>query len=275
MDTPKNFAPFEMWPEYDWIAAFPAICKREWVEGANRAVRWSLWPLTFEMQVGDTEPDLMAPGRLRRPRVVRWNRLARTDVPPGWHETKFPWRVDAYHKMGPDYRAKWRKNPRRDLKLWLERHNNKTHTIEPISIDEYRDAYKKSLTFKKVGSEQVDGMVAKYGKTPFELVGVRNKATGEIIAGTALLYSPAYNVSMREAPFILDEARRTYAMTALMDYWFDLSLKRGTELQYVSYLSHEGSPKEWAGFSAFKRQFGLTEIAYPPILWRVVGGKIF
>ncbi len=275
MEIPKNFAPYEMWPEYDWLATLPPICQREWVEGENRAVRWSLWPITLEVQVGDTEPDLNAPGRLKRPRIVRWNRVNRTDVPKGWHTTKYPWRIDAYHELSPEYHTTWNKSSRRDLKLWLERHNNKTHTIEPLSIEEFRAAYKKSLTYKKIGGQQLACFLAKYNPETFELIGVRNKTTGKIIAGTALLYSPTRNISMREVPFILPEARECFAMTALIDYWFARSLARGTALQYFSYFSHAGTPKSWEGFSAFKRQFGIVEVAYPPMLWRVVGGKLW
>lgn len=272
MEIPKDFAPYEMWPEYDWLATLPSVCEREWVPGNTRGVRWSLWPLTFEMHVGDTEPDLTAPGRLRRPRVVRWRRVQRTDVPPGWHATKHPWRVDAYHELASDYRSRWNKSSRRDLRLWNERHNNITHVIEPISLSEYESAYKKSLTYKKIGGDQLGILSAKDGP---ELWGVRDKATGTIIAGTALHYSPTYNMSMREAPFIHAEARKCFAMTGLVDFWFARSLERGIKLQYFSYFSYPGGPKSWVGFSAFKRQFGITEVAYPPMLWRVVGGKIF
>ncbi len=88
-------------------------------------------------------------------------------------------------------------------------------------------------------------------------------------------YCPTYKSSMREGPFILPEARECFAMTGLMDFWFARSLGRGVELQVFSYFAHAGAPKEFAGFSAFKRQFGVVEVAYPPMLWRVVGGRIF
>lgn len=275
MEIPKDFAPYEMWPEYDWLATLPPICEREWVKGENSAVRWSLWPLTFEAHVGDTEPDLGAPGRLARPRIIRWNRVSRTDVPAGWHTTHYPWRVDAYHALSPEYRTKWNKSSRRDLKLWLERHHNKTHTIEPISIDEFRTAYKQSLTYEKIRGHQLRNLEVKYNPERFELIGVRNHATGTIIAGTTLLYSKTRSISMREAPFIHAEARDCFAMTALMDYWFTQSLARGTRLQYFSYFSHAGTPKNWEGFSTFKRQFGIVEVPYPPMLWRMAGGKLF
>jgi hypothetical protein len=80
---------------------------------------------------------------------------------------------------------------------------------------------------------------------------------------------------MRECPFILPEARKCFAMTGLIAYWFDRSLARGIELQIFSYFAHPGTPKGWEGFSAYKKHFGVTEVSYPPVLWRLAGGKIF
>jgi len=264
-----------MWPEYNWLANPVSICAREWVPQNPRGIRWSLWPLTFEMHIGDQEPDLRTGGALARPRVVRWLRVHRTDTPRGWHQGTHPWRVDAYHTLGPDYVSKWNKSSRRDLRLWQEKHAGKTHTIEPVSWADYEAAYRNSTVIKKIGDEQLKSLGRKIGPGGPELWGVRDLANGKIVAGTALHYSPTYKSSMREGPFILPEARDCFAMTGLMDFWFSSSLARGVELQVFSYFAHPGTPKDYAGFSAFKRQFGIIEVAYPPHLWRLVGGKIF
>jgi hypothetical protein len=274
MDMPKNFVPHELWPEYNWVLNPPNLCRREVVPNVQRGIRWSLGPITLEMHAGDEEPRLDTGGKLARPRIVRWNRVRRTDVPAGWHEARHPWRVDAYHTLAPDYAARWNKSSRRDLRLWKDNFLDKTHRIEPVSWHEYETAYRKSLVFKKIGDEQMQALGRRYAAGGPELWGVRNGA-GQVIAGTAIHHSPTYKSSMREGPFILPEARDCFAMTGLMDFWFDRSLSRGVELQVFSYFNHAGTPKDWAGFSAFKRQFGITEVAYPPMLWRIVGGKLF
>lgn len=275
MQYPKNFVPFETWPEYNWVVNPPDICAREAVPQNPCGIRWSLWPFTFEEHISDEEPRLNTGGKLARPRLVSWKRVQRTDIPKGWHSGKHPWRVDAYHVLGPDYQTKWNKSSRRDLRLWKQHHLNITHRIDPISWEEYQSAYRKSLTVKKIGAEQLEALGRRVAAGGPELFGVRNIQTGEISAGTAIHYSPTYKSSMREGPFILPGARECFAMTGLMDFWFDYSLKRGVELQMFSYFNHPGSPKGWEGFSAFKRQFGIVEVAYPPLLWRIVGGKIF
>ncbi len=275
MDTPSNFVPHEMWPEYEWVANPPSICARERVPNAPCGIRWSLWPITFEEHIGDEEPDVKTGGALARPRLVSWKRVRRTDAPAGWSVGAHPWRVDAYHVLLPDYAARWNKSSRRDLRLWRQNFLDKTHRIEQISWGEYREAYKKSIVGKKIGTDQLMQLGRKIRPGGPELWGVRNIRSGEIIAGTAMHYSPAYKSSMREAPFILPEARLCHAMTGLMDHWFARSQVLGIELQVFSYFAHPGAPKDWEGFSAFKRQFGVAEVAYPPVLYRFVWGKIF
>jgi hypothetical protein len=207
--------------------------------------------------------------------MVSWKRVHRTDAPKGWHAAKYPWRVDAYHALGPGYQTKWNKSSRRDLRLWQRDFLNKTHRIDAIPWSEFEAAYRKSITYKKIGGEQMAALRRKIKDNGPELFGVRNIQTGEIIAGTAIHYSPTHKSSMREGPFILPEARECFAMTGLMEYWFELSLKRGVELQQFSYFAHPGVPNTWEGFSAFKRQFGITEVAYPPILYKFVLGKLW
>ena len=275
METPSNFVPHEMWPEYDWLANPPDICAKEHVPKNPCGIRWSLWPFTFEEHIGDQEPDVATGGTLARPRLVSWKRVRRTDIPKGWHSGKHPWRVDAYHALLPDYASRWNKSSRRDLRLWRQNFLNKTHRIEQISWDEYSRAYKKSLVVKRIGTDQLASLGRKIGPEGPELWGVRNIQSQEIVAGTAMHYSPTHKSSMREGPFILPEARDCFAMTGLMDHWFAHSLERDIELQVFSYFAHAGTHKSWEGFSAFKRQFGITEVAYPPVLWRFVWGKIF
>ncbi len=275
MDTPSNFVPHEMWPEYDWLANPPDICAKEHVPKNPCGIRWSLWPFTFEEHIGDEEPNLKTGGRLARPRLVSWKRARRTDTPQGWRSGRHPWRIDAYHILGPKYADAWHSSARRHLKQWKSSHLGKTHAIEKISWQEYASAYKKSTVAKKIGSELLMALGRRHALGGPELYGVRDLETGSIIAGTAIHHSPTRKTSMREAPFMLMQARDSHAMTGLVDFWFELSLKREARYLTFSYFAHPGTKKDWDGFSAFKRQFGVTEVPYPPLLWRFASGKLF
>ncbi len=274
-----------MWPEYIHLAMPRTVCAREEVGGGQtgnpKGIRWSLWPLTFEEYVSDREPAIDDSGKLARNRVMMWKRLHDGPAPKGWYKlSKNPWRVDGFVELTPDtdYKTGWYKQARRDLRLWEEKFLNKGYSIEPVSLEEYERAYKKSTVMRKVGFDPLQILRRKYatkvGRENMALWGVRNKR-GEIIAGINLRFSPTYNSTKYECPFILLEAKHVYAMTALVDHWFKESLKRGVTLLVFSCFWHKGEPKSWKAFSLFKSHFGPQLVAYPPTLWRFVRGKLF
>jgi len=282
---PKNFVPPEMWPEYVHIAMPRSVCAREEVGGKQtgdpKGIRWSIWPLTFEEYITDSEPAIDNSGVLARNRAVMWKRLHDGPVPKGWHKlSNLPWRVDGFVELTPDtdYKAGWYKQARRDLRMWEEKFLNKGYTIEPVSLDEYGRAYKKSTVMRKVGFDPLQILrrkhAAQIGRDTMALWGVRNKR-GDIIAGINLRFSPTYNSATYECPFILPEAKKVYAMTALIDLFFNESQKRGVSLLVFNSFWSKGEPKSWKAFSLFKSHFGPQYVAYPPTLWRFVRGKLY
>ncbi len=279
---PAGFMPPEAWPEYETLALPRSPSKRESVGNNPKGIRWGVWPIYFEEYTTDTEPDMTASqsGDLAYNRAIAWNRISRTDIPAGWRVfSKQSWRVDGFVELKPgeDYTVHWHHQTRRNLRLWKSRHENKTHRIEPITMDEYRAAYKQSTVKKKIGDDPLNILERKqaimrnleHRKT----WGVRNISTGNIIAGISLCHSPTFNSSAYESPFILPEARHTFAMTALIDHWYAESMRRGLRYQVYNSFWQPGAPKDWKNFSTFKAQFNPTCVAYPPTLWRFKGGK--
>ena len=274
--------PPEMWPEYVHIAMPRTVCAREEAGTNPKGVRWSLWPLTFEEYITDREPVINNAGALARNRAVMWKRQHDGPVPKGWRKlSNLPWRVDGYVELAPgaDYKAGWYKQARRDLRLWEENFLDKGYRIESVPLQEYASAYAKSTVRKKVGLDPLEILqrkcAAHAGGDIMQLFGVRNTASREIVAGIALLYSPTFNSSKYECPFILPEAKKIYAMTALINHWFTQSLKRGVTVLVFSCFWHKGEPKSWKAFSLFKSHFGPVQVAYPPTLWKFVRGKLF
>lgn len=281
---PPGLLPPEVWPEYEALALPRPPCKREMVGSDPSGVRWGVWPIYFEEYISDTEPDLSAAehGPLAYNRAIAWKRIARRDIPAGWHELSTQaWRIDGFAELlaGVDYRAAWHAQTRRNLRLWEKRHKDTTHRIEPIGMEEYRAAYQKSTVRKKIGNDALAILERKHAvmrNTEHRKTwGVRNIQSGEIIAGLSLCHSPTFNSSAYESPFILPEARHTFAMTALIDHWYQESMQRGTRYQVYNAFWQPGSPRDWKNFSAFKSQFSPTCIAYPPTLWRFKAGKFF
>ncbi len=283
---PQNFAPPEMWPEYFHIAMPRSVCAREEVGGKKtgdpKGIRWSFWPLTFEEYITDSEPSVDNSGTLARNRVMMWKRLRDGPVPKGWHKlSSLPWRVDGYVELTPDtdYKVGWYKQARRDLRLWEEKFLNHGYTIEPVSFDEYERTYKKSTVAKKIGLDALEVVERKHDEDIYRdntnIFGVRNTVSRELVAGIIILYSPTHNSSKYECPFILPEAKKIYAMTALINHWFTESLKRSVTLLVFSCFWNKGEPKNWKAFSLFKSHFGPRLVAYPPTLWKFVRGKLY
>ena len=261
----------------------PALCSREEVGVNPRGIRWSLWPITLEDYTGDVEPDmtLSRQGLLARPRFMAWKRLRRTDIPNSWRQmSKKTWRIDGVMLLasGQDYTARWHKNARRELRLFKESLASGVCRIERILWEDYVASYHQSLIAKRVDTERLRSLEYKLAypdtKEHIELWGVRN-ATGKIIAGSAIIYSPTYQGSTHFAPFILPEARMLYAATGLMDHWFAQTRERGYRFAMTTNFWFKGLPKKWKGFSEFKSHFGFRYIIYPPILYKFVWGKIF
>lgn len=279
-EVPDNFAPPEAWEEFGTLMYPPEICAREDVQGG---IRWSLWPLTFEQYISDAEPDLekSKTGKLARNRVIAWRRIrAESPKPNDWMQfSKKSWRIDGYHKLeSGDYLSVWNKNARRDARLWRDT-LGELYNVEEIPFEEFKAAYLKSTVAKKFGTSLLEVLERKMElpqvSAQIKLWGARNIKTGQIIAGTAAHYSAARRSSVRECPFILQEARQTFAMTGLVDHWFAHSQKNGTQLLLFTCFWQKGEPAGWHGFSEFKSHFGLSYVAYPPLLTRFVRGKFF
>ncbi len=278
-DTPEGYAPPEAWPEFGHEAIPLDLCRTERVGTNPQGLRWALGPLVFEQYTSDKEPNLTesASGALARPRTIMWDRITQREIPKGWYEPSHrPRRTDGYHALRPGYITRWHKSAQRKLHTWQSEYLDSKYEIEEIPFKEYRKAYLESSIAKKYGTDHLSVLEKKLtlpsGKH-IVLWGVRNKTSSQLIAGMGALYSPTYQSSMREAPFILEEAKHCHAMTGLMDHWFAKSLKQGTKLLVFTHFKQKGDPKKWSGFSDFKSHFVTGYVHNPPTLYRLRGGK--
>lgn len=278
---PDFLVPPENWPEYGTVAMPETICSREEVNAGIFGIRWGLWPFFFEEYIGQKEPDLSkTTGRLGYVRTALWKRLHDGPVPKGWWAPRrTPWRIDAFYRLHPGYVEDWQKNPRREVRVWNESVAEGRFRIEEIPFEEFKAAYNTSTVARKIGSELcrvLERKLAMPACAPhIVLWGARDLTTGRIIAGTAAIFSPTHKASIRECPFMLAEARGTFAPTGLIDHWYQEALRRDTQVVQFANFYQKGEPKSWKGFSEFKSHFGATLVHYPPTLVRFVPGKIF
>ncbi len=281
-EVPADFVHPELWPEYGALFRPVGMCAREEVGSNPRGIRWSLWPITFEEYVGDSEPKLHNAdhGALTRNRAVMWKRIHTAVVPAGWRSmSRETWELDAFCRIAPgeDYTQKWSPTARRDLKRW-NRHQD-THTTEEVSFEEYKKAYRKGTVFFKLGWEQLRsmerGLVVPTIRENLHLFVVRNKETGVIVAGLGAVYSHPNRASMYHIPFVTREGKKLYAMTGLINHWFAHAQHAGIRMQVFTCFWHKGEKRDWKGPSEFKARFAEALLAYPPTLWQFRKGKLF
>jgi len=282
---PDEFVPPEMWPEYGHLGDPVTICSRELINKNPVAIRWSLWPLTFEQHWGDQEPDIAATsaGTLARNRIAYWRPLHSIEqTSTGWKRSKEKYfRIDGYQKLanGEDFTKRWDKEARRDLRQWQEHYANKTHEIAEVTQGVYDAAYRTSLIAKRLDLERLHNLNRKLSvpacRTNAKLYVVRNKSTGNIVGGSAILFSPTYKSATHFAPFISEEGRHVRAATALVYHWFEEARTTGCPHVLTTNFWVTGKPKSWKGFSLFKSRFGWDYVTYPPAYWRFVRGKLW
>lgn len=282
--APAGFVPVDQWPEYAYITQPAPVCAREEVGTHPRGIRWTLWPFTFEDYVSDEEPSMADSrrGRYARSRVVTWERVRRQDVPRGWRQfSARPFRVDGVKmfKEGEDFAREWEPSAQRKLRTFKKEVAAGRYAIEPVHLEEFSAAYRQSLIGQKIENRRLADLEKKLAYPAFrdniEYWGVRNTATGAVVAGTAIVYSPTYRGSSHFAPFILPEAREMHAATGLVEHWFAQTIARGYAFATTTNFWFKGEPEEWKGFSEFKSHFGFAYVHYPPVLYKFVLGKIF
>jgi len=277
-ELPKNFTHPNQWPEYPPHIGIPSSVKGELVGLRPVGARWGVWPVYFEKYISDDEPDMelsraQSEGRFR---VVMWNRISRTDIPPSW--TSFshtPFRTEGFAHLDQSkpYYETWSESTRRYRRHWLHNNLGRTHHIEAIAFEEYVGAYLASSVGKKLKNLFLTGVARRLetkNKECIEIVGVRDVHTNAIIAGIIMAHSPSSKASFYVCGFICDTT--VPAMVGLMEYWFSRAQDKGFLFLHFGEFWQPGKPKDWKGFSLFKSKFGLHYISFPSTLYRLDRG---
>jgi hypothetical protein len=273
-------APPEAWPEFGNISAPNIGDAYELDMGNPVGIRWTHWPVCAEEYVGDTEPSTFAAqGLFSRNRIMRWKRIIRTDIPPGWHQMHKPWRVDAVWHLpqGGDTNT-WKQDARRNVRTWRSVLAQGDFSIHKVSLDDFREAYRSSTVFEKINDLKFH-ILERRASHPhtdrITLYIVIKDKSEQAIAGTAMHLLPKRSVSVRECSWMAPGTTHTLAPTGLMDLWFAEAQKRNINILISPYLWSPGDKTSWKGLSDFKLRFNPTRVEYPPLLWRFVPGKLF
>ena len=100
---------------------------------------------------------------------------------------------------------------------------------------------------------------------------VKEKSTGEIVAGLSAFDSGAYTASHYGCGFYIDRVRKEHLMVWLMDTWFAYSVKHGRTILHLGiFLDPTNTPDERSiSISQFKAQFVTRYLQYQPMVWSI------
>ncbi|MEO5927485.1 MAG: hypothetical protein ABIO72_02165 [Patescibacteria group bacterium] len=266
---PPDFLPYH---------AVPALVAREvlthpgqlFLQGEGFAGRrWRSGPLRFEMYYGDTEPTLEY-GRGRR--IVFWQTLSRMDIPSGWHR---PIYMPNFRKTGyapvqtsGDYWRQWTAHAQRHRKRWLAAPDAE---ITETDLETFAAAYRHGTV-----SRMLKGLFVWMLRRKAEAHGklmhywLATAPDGKAIAGLVVLDIPEARTSVHLIAFYTKEAKHSSVNYGLIDHWFQDAIQKGWRYLDFDVFRGPTDPRDWEGFSRFKRQFGTRFILYPNALVRIV-----
>lgn len=271
---PDGYIPYRGCEAYLKRECAPEEDRREYVasNGAH-GFRWQHGPFWFEAYASDAEP-VVDPSGPRR--LVIWQPLTRLDKPKGWRRS---WGQMNARRTGyamitdPErYWENWSDHAKRHRKQWLQK---PVYSMEETGLEEFIEVYervKRFFSLRMLFVDLVRQKVEAHGDRVRFLI-ARDPVSRRIIAGLAVLDIPEAKQSIHLISFLDPIGHKTSVGFAIIDYWFQTSLKKGLRFLDFDLFYDPGDPKSWKGFSAFKSQFGTRFVRYPYPLIRWTGGK--
>ena len=274
-ELPEDFVLYTEWPEFRAVEMTPQWVCPEYVGINPRGLRRGFWPLYAESYVSDIEPctALAGPGRL-----VMWQRLNRTSIPPGWKANGLALFLDdkgscreGFTRIYQDgtHFDNWAPTERARRKRWINQSLDKEYIILTVSVDVFWNAYKTSATWRKIEffyRMMLHKQLILWADRSLTCRVVKNSNTGDIVAGMATLDSLECRGSYYFIGFLCESGKKDHAMTGLMNDWFENSTRKGIKYIYFGQFWDKDSPHNWKGFSDFKAKFTTDYIDFPPLL---------
>ena len=206
----------------------------------------------------DEEPSIatLNDAGLRHGFVI-WTPWRKRFKPRGWYKTWFPilYAGKGVAAITPDYTKNWSPSARRDLKLF----QRSGAVIMPSSREEFM-SYLKHATASKNGRE-VSRLILKQSDDKNLIFWAAKK--DDVLLGTLVVYNYAPHLSHHLVCYITPEGTSVRAGTGLIDMWFQYALRHNIKYLDFGHIRQNFEPREWAGFTTFKRKFLTQEIRIP------------
>jgi hypothetical protein len=168
-----------------------------------------------------------------------------------------------------EYKKKWSESAKRVLRKWQLQER---YTIAEISLDTYLAVYKNStvVPFIKQTYSKLLPVYSENYESDLVCYGVIDTTTGQCIAGLATVYEKETDQSKHISAFLLPEAYKTDAGTALIEHWVQETKARDLSYANFGIVWKKGDPNSWKGYSNFKLHFGLTRVIHQAPLTKIL-----
>ncbi len=273
------FIPREQWEEYDLTKSIEKIL---FPKKINEWFYHGFWPLFMAVFFGDEEPSLPKKMDLSLwPRVYVWDRLSeRNDGKANdWKKvgSNPRKRLGVLEVRDSHYYKNWGDTTKNLRNRWLKL-NGTVFEIIDVQREDFFAEYKKSFTYKKVGSDIAKRVMNGARKRDeaetliLHFLLVRKIDTGEIKAGIAYELSTMSTNTHYSVGFLKYKDERDPVMTGLLMEWVERESNNGYTYFNFGTFWKEGEPKAWKGYSQFKMKYGVKIVDLPQSLVKVRWG---
>lgn len=230
---------------------------------------YSFGPFRVEYYTCAKEPRLSP---WRGLRLVVWTPVSREDIPTGWLSLPGGNIVYAFvniTSMEETIRS-WNKTFRNYAHLW---HRQTDYVIEEVSLEEFLGHYSRvSCMFfdSQLVTKKINRNIRHVNVSPNQtfFYGLRECLRRQCVAGISVADFPEVDQSYYVSAFTDKTVAPPGAGLWLCKHWMEQSSARGIRFANLGEMWTKGQPKEWKGFTEFKKKFNPHHIILPRSLVR-------
>jgi hypothetical protein len=220
----------------------------------------------------DTEPDISyIHTHKRKPTLIIWDGTKDTLPNNKWYKfSSVGTRADiGILYVQNEYRRSWSESAKRAMTKWSAQSK---YTLSEISLETYLTAYQKSTVISHIKHTftKLLPVYERVYKGDFVCYGVIDTESSLCIAGLAVVYDKHTMQSKHISSFLLQNALKTSAGTALIAHWVAETKKQNLAYANFGILWKKGDPVSWKGYTKFKLHFGLERVTHRSPFVRIV-----
>lgn len=223
----------------------------------------------LEKYVSVKEPEISSFGK---PKIVIWQRIGNLKPQSGWFKIpfKFLTKKIGVVPLKENYFQNWSLHHQHHLKRWLKK---KDFDIVRTSLEKFLFFYDKSKHVDFIFRWGIKNVLRFHYQAHPENLNfflVLKKPENKVVGGLAVLDYPDISQSFYLISFLSEEGKKNSVGVGLFDFWHKISLAKNLKFLNFGILWKEGDPKSWQGFSNFKKKFGVYEIFYTDICFKIL-----